>query len=500
MKFIASFLSCVFGLLACVFLTEPIQRLFGLIDPIDIPIVLEGTEEYFDAQAYVVGQEIGAPLLAILFISLFAICLRWRHKLGKKKKDTLNINDIKGPFVLYLRSFKDDAITRKSFSFYDIRNEEEVLVEVVSDIAPVYAIGDPSDKKMPLGASRIYVDDAHWKQVVTEMMNRAVVVVLRLGGTESFWWEVETALDSIPVNKLLFVVPRSKSFNNVSVLYKILLEHHIDIKDLNVVVEKKRRGSISSFLYFDKEDIPVTTEVSFPRFTRLLLSYENILRNALSGFLSKFGLSTRRRMTVRLARISQLVLIVSLLFIGTSQLVNDYLSLKYQMPYELVERCVADPAFVSKYSDEVNGNNLVWSLIESIYGSFSLDDEDYLQLQRIKLRTIASMSLGELNHAEEKPKNLMLMVKKYCPGDYDLYVSLLAKAAKYSLYHPDEAKARVRFYQSYEVEIPQWMMDLAANETLSDEERIAVVISHFDDEGLADILKVLDAQGIIVSD
>lgn len=91
-------------------------------------------------------------------------------------------------------------------------SEEEVLVSVLSDIAPVYAIGDPKDKKMPLGTSRIYIDDEHWKSTVIDMMNRAVVVVLRLGKTDSFWWKVETAVKNISLDKVMFVVPESKIY------------------------------------------------------------------------------------------------------------------------------------------------------------------------------------------------------------------------------------------------------------------------------------------------
>ena len=198
--------------------------IFGLISPTEIPIALEGTLEYFNIKTQLIGQDIGSILLIIVCIILSSFFYYLYRRLNKKKKDTFDKDSISAPFVLYLRSFVDDKTTKKRISiFNDVRTEEEVLVSVLSDIAPVYAIGDPKDKKMPLGASRIYVDDKHWKSTVIDMMNRAVVVVLRLGKTDSFWWEVETAVKNISLDKVMFVVPESKTFSNVATLYKILL-------------------------------------------------------------------------------------------------------------------------------------------------------------------------------------------------------------------------------------------------------------------------------------
>ena len=494
MKYLATFFSAFFGLMACMFILVTYQTWIGMSDLITIPIVLEGTIKYYSAFWYLVGQEISGPVFSIAFICMFCLCISWRHKLSKKKKDTLDIKEIKGPFVLYLRSFKDDAVTRKKVSFSDIRSEEEMVVEMMSDIAPVYAIGDPKDKKMPLGASRIYVDDEHWKDVVTQMMQRAEVVVLRLGATDSFWWEVETALESIPLGKLLFVIPRNKSFDNVAMLYKIMFEHNIDIKDLNITIEKKRQGSISSFVFFDNENTPVTAEIFVPRFTRMVLSYENILRNALPRFMAKFGLDTKHRRSVKIARIVQIAIIFFLLFMGGARAFSDYVSLKYQMPYELVEQCIEDPSFVSKYSERIDAANLARSLYEAKCGSFALDDEDYIMLNRIELQTMVSMSEDEIDHIGEKPKNLLLMVKNYHPDCYDDYVKLLSKAALYSIHYPDETKDLIRHYQLGVEDIPQWVVELGENGTRTVKEQVRLVVSHIEDDGISELLKTLAAQ------
>ena len=248
MKYIALILSIVTGIMTLLCACSVIFLFWGINEGMEIPIAIEGTMDYFDAESTLWGQNIGGPLFSLLFFILFSVCYSWYRRALKKKRSSKKEN-IKPPFCLYLRSFVDDAKTGKNIG---VQTEEEALVEVLTDIAPVYAIGDPRDKKMPLGASRIYVDDDQWKSVVLDMAQKASVVVLRLGKTDSFWWEVEMAIKNVSIEKLLFIVPESKTFNNIATLYKILLEYNIDIKDLNINISQKHRGSISSFVFFDK--------------------------------------------------------------------------------------------------------------------------------------------------------------------------------------------------------------------------------------------------------
>lgn len=377
------------------------------------------------------------------------------------------------------------------------------MVAVLTDIAPVYAIGNPEDKKMPLGASRIYVDDEHWKSTVMEMLQKASVVVLRLGKTDSFWWEVEMAVKSISVEKILFVVPESKTFGNVATLYKILLENGIDISRLDIHIEKKLRGSISSVLYFDKEENAQTAEIKIARFTRLLISYENVLRNTLAGFRTKFGLSTRRQLPIKIARMLQILFIIYILFVGFSKLFSDYASLKYQMPYELVEECVQDSAFAAKYSNDIDGTNLAWSLVEARKGAFALNNEDYFFLFMVEAKTLASVSRSEYEQVGKRSKNLLLMVKKYSPENYPRYVSVLSEAAILAVRNPNDIEELIQLYQSSVEILPQWIIDMsnAEDNSLSEYEYVLIfndsIIKHINDEGILDVLKVLSSQNEI---
>ena len=503
MKYVAAFLAALFAILAFFSTIGYLGMFFGVNNPTEIPIALEGTLDYYDAVGQLIGRDVGTIIVIILCMLLFSYFYSLYRRLKKRKKDTIDKDSINGPFVLYLRSFIDDKTTKKRVSVVnDVRSEEEVLVDVMSDIAPVYAIGDPKDKKMPLGASRIYVDNEHWKSTVTEMMGRAAVVVLRLGKTDSFWWEVETAVKNIPLDKVMFVVPESKTFSNVAMLYKILLEHQIDITHLDVNIEKKNQGSISSFLYFDKDGRAVTNEVKTPRFTRVVLSYENILRNALSGFRKKFGLTTKQKRIVKWARLFEILLFFCIVFMGAAKFFEDFMSLKYQMPYEFVEKCVESPDFVNKYSNEINGTNLTWGIVEASKGLFGLEDEKNKQLFLIEARAIQLMSYDEFIQYMAFPKNQLLMVKKYLPDSYDVYVDILSEAAIIGIQRPDEIDELIQHYQSNVDSLPEWIVEFINSENVPKDDYEfqlmynRLILDHINDDDIVAILKTLSSCAI----
>lgn len=330
MKYIVLLLSIFFGVLAAIYYFGYYTVIF---DPVDIPTVAFETDAYEKAKLELIGSHLGV-FLAILFYVLALYFYSIYHRCKKRKKGTYLYEEIKEPFVLYLRSFIDDKTTRKRISaLHDARSEEEIVVEVLSDIAPVYAIGDPRDNAMPLGASRVYVEDANWKTVVADMAERAAVVVLRLGKTDSFWWEVDMVLKKVPVEKILFVIPKSNTFNNLAALYKILLSHGIDISTLNISVGQNQNGSIASFLFFDKHEKPATSAIKIHRFTRLLLLYENVVRNSLALFREKFGLETAPLKTINKARVLQISIIICVILLFVLGLSSDLLNLKYQSLY-----------------------------------------------------------------------------------------------------------------------------------------------------------------------
>lgn len=301
------------------------------LDSPNISIGLENTDEY-EIVSQLIGYDFGGLFFLIISLPLFSYLFGIYRKFNRKEKtkSITTAESIKSPYILYLRSFADEKSTKKVIrKLSDTRSEEEMLIDAFSDIAPIYAIGDPADKKMPYGATRIYVNDSIWKQIVEQLATKAEIVVLRLGETNNFWWEVEMALKKVPIDKIVFVIPWSKNFKNVSTLNKILLEHNIDISSLDVTIDKKRSGSISSILFFNNGK-PVTKEIIIPKFTGYFLSYDNLLRNALAPFRSKYGFDTKKKLSVNKSRILYLSIILIILIMSGGKFIAHLMEIKYQ--------------------------------------------------------------------------------------------------------------------------------------------------------------------------
>ena len=338
--------------------------------------------EYYEGMGYTFGQNIMLPILIIIFTIITMWLQSINHRLGRKKKSTLKKEDIQGPFILYLRSFIDDATTRKSTNtLSDITSEEEALVEALSDIAPVYAIGDPKDDKSPLGASRLYVSDDEWKNTVEYLAQRAQVVVLRLGRTDSFWWEVRMALSKIDKQKILFVIPESDSLDSILVLSKYLLEQNVDMSKVKTSVAKKPFGSISSFIYFNEKGEACSSNFVAYRFTSLLLSYANMLRSSLADFRKRFGLVTEAP-KVRKLRCLQVLLIAYFFIIGAMHLFSDSVTLNIASK-NTIEVLQNDIESVNESLPKDLGNGIVWQSMNLDNGCLTMTysyPEDYFAM------------------------------------------------------------------------------------------------------------------------
>lgn len=501
MKYIILVLLIIIGyFLACSTLS-----CFGIIpfEPHKIPIVLNNTDEYTLAVASLIGWDFGSLFWFIISLIIFSYLFGAYRYLARKQKakSTVNKECVTRPYILYLRSFADEKATKKIIRrFSDSRSEEEMLIDAFSDIAPVYAIGDPADKRMPYGASRIYVDDSIWKSTVEELAVNAEIVVLRLGRTNNFWWEVNMALKKVPIEKIVFVIPWSKNFNNVATLYKILLEHNIDISSLNVTVDKKRYGSISSVLYFNNGK-PESQEIVFPRFTGVFLSYDNMLRNALAGFRENFGFHTKRKSPIIKSRVLTVILILTVILGTIGSFFGHLMELKYQRPYELVEECIKDQSFSSQFGNEVNGTNLTRAILGCIHGELLLSDSDFIQMYIIENNALSQMSVTECEQIYNEPYNLFLIIKKYAPEDYSEYVKLAAKAASKWMNNPEDGEAALLKYKLNIDNLPQWVYsffdrykDLSVEE--SDKYWREETMKHIYEPGFSDVIKTIMAQNI----
>lgn len=121
------------------------------------------------------------------------------------------------PPVIYLRSFQADAATSGPVMSgppgwvllfpKEIATEEELLARTLNDFGPVVTIGKPGEDLRQLGAARMYVSDQEWQEKVSSLVGNARLVVLRLGQTEGFWWELEHAIRQMNPHQLIVLVP-----------------------------------------------------------------------------------------------------------------------------------------------------------------------------------------------------------------------------------------------------------------------------------------------------
>ena len=98
-----------------------------------------------------------------------------------------------GPPILYLRSFADDALRiddslwTRLIPFRSLVRGilpprfEEKLVEELSRLGPVVALGRPGEWLPQLGAAREYVAGDAWQREIVDLIARSRAVVMVLG-------------------------------------------------------------------------------------------------------------------------------------------------------------------------------------------------------------------------------------------------------------------------------------------------------------------------------
>jgi hypothetical protein len=163
--------------------------------------------------------------------------------------------------VLYLRSFSDDEIMAETPTTYDFRGvhlprlstEEEHLEKAVSDIGPFVAIANPNEDLPQLGAARIKADENSWRNTVKDLMRKSQLVIFRVGEGLNLWWEIETALEVVKRERLLFLIPNDES---VFETFQQKLQSLISKNVPNLPQAELLPVSIGAILYFSSEGEP----------------------------------------------------------------------------------------------------------------------------------------------------------------------------------------------------------------------------------------------------
>ena len=133
---------------------------------------------------------------------------RGRRHTAKSADEVLRADS--RPPVLYLRAFADDERGRAENTTSMVLagvTEEEQIAHVLNEFGPCIAIGRPGEPLPELGAARLYVGGADWQQKVRELMDSARLIVFRAGTTEGVRWEIREAFSTLPLSRLLILVP-----------------------------------------------------------------------------------------------------------------------------------------------------------------------------------------------------------------------------------------------------------------------------------------------------
>jgi hypothetical protein len=156
---------------------------------------------------------IDGPTLLLLWV-LFGVSLglsvrysrRFRREERRSFTRILEWQDVAASeCVVYLRSFTDDATSSRRVTAGRL-TEEEYLAGILSQVAPVVAIGVPGETQPQVGASRLYLEHHAWQESVEALLRRAKLVVIRTGLSQGLGWEIERTVRIVPPQRVLIVV------------------------------------------------------------------------------------------------------------------------------------------------------------------------------------------------------------------------------------------------------------------------------------------------------
>ena len=134
-----------------------------------------------------------------------------------------------------------------------------------------------------------------------------------------------------------------------------------------------------------------------------------------------------------------------------------------------------------------------------------MEDEAYKFLFMVEAEAITSMNEDEFSQLGAHTQNMLLMIKKYVPDSYDLYVETLSKAAILAIQYPQEIEELIQQYKLNTEPMPQWIIDFFDSEDYTENTGINkfmtvkfnnLIISHYEEEHIVDIMKTLTSQGL----
>lgn len=110
---------------------------------------------------------------------------------------------------LYLRPFNIDT-TSSGLKI------EKSISKHFSEYAQVVSIGNPATILPSLGSISIFATDDKWKETVTTLMERAKIIIIRIGQTEGTLWELEQCISLEYQYKSIFVIDSKQQYTLLS--------------------------------------------------------------------------------------------------------------------------------------------------------------------------------------------------------------------------------------------------------------------------------------------
>lgn len=154
-------------------------------------------------------------------------------------------------FILLLRSFEHEDLLGWPAGGNAVYSLEELLVEALSAIAPVHAIGRPDDNYPPGGAIRKYVPNAEWQSTVRRLLDECTAVAFVAGATPGALWEFSLITQSMNPERVLTVVLPEQTEKKEGVVEELLVEGAYERfraearKTVSVALPQVPRGSVS---------------------------------------------------------------------------------------------------------------------------------------------------------------------------------------------------------------------------------------------------------------
>jgi hypothetical protein len=120
--------------------------------------------------------------------------------------------------VLYLRSFKADK------SPVSTSADEELLSRVFRTIGPFVAFEEPGERLPDLGSAKMSAAFSDWQEHVSDQIRQAELVVLNVGSTPSFVWEVKRALELADPERVLISFSMHADQDQLGSMYRGFVE------------------------------------------------------------------------------------------------------------------------------------------------------------------------------------------------------------------------------------------------------------------------------------